>query len=61
MFRLLGHLQVDSKIIKEKYRVQPLVLHIINNWGGGRDLILQQLWGCVCVNSIMELVLVTVV
>jgi hypothetical protein len=42
MFQPLGHLQVDSRIITGKNRVQPLVLHIINNEGGGeRDLVLQ--------------------
>jgi hypothetical protein len=39
MFRPVGHLQVDSKIVGEKYHIQPLVLHINNMGGGERDLV----------------------
>jgi hypothetical protein len=61
MFQPLDHLQVDSKIIRGKYRVQPLALHIINNWGGGgRSCFTRIVGGYLCEFN-MELVLVTVV
>jgi hypothetical protein len=49
MFRPLGHLQVGSKIIRGKYRVQPLVLHIINKGGAGTRSRLTAIVGvCLC-------------
>jgi hypothetical protein len=61
MFRPLGHLQVDSKIIiRGKYRVQLLVLHI-NDKGGNKILFYIKLVGCICVISVWKIVLITVV
>jgi hypothetical protein len=48
MFRPLGRLQVDSKIVGGKYHTQPFCV-TYQQLGGGRDLVLQQFVGvCLC-------------
>jgi hypothetical protein len=56
MFRPLGHLQVDSKIVGGEYHIQHFMLHINSNGrGGGNEIsFYSNLWGCVSVNLIWK-------